>query len=689
MSVPEQCQKALPYPHLLSRRDIALLWHLRIATEYGPMLCDHDRVVVAHWAVRELDLPERTPSPGDADNAVFPRLIATLEQMEPCSSDFHYCGDLRANMALLEAGLGLCRAESRLLALAALLSTREMIELNHIGCSECNVPRHLARIIDEPEPLIADAISPRGVLRRAGLVAAPSGNRLKDHLSLARGSYRKIAARRLNGLEDLLDGFIHACPAPSLRMADYRHTTQGALALEIIREALDHQRVGVNILLYGAPGTGKTQLAHVIAKTTGADAYAISPTDEDGSAEDATELMGEMAIAQTILRDRRVMLLFDECDGVFTAAQFGHRSKAELVKGWANDMLETNPVPSIWIANAIDRIDSAFVRRFDLVARLDTLPASQRLRLLSRLCEEQVSASQLKRIASVDALTPAVLQRAAAVMSRIDGTGKNPDDMLETILDGTLQAQGHVRIRRACRNMPPDGYDASLCNASMDMDELAAGLRRAGQGRVLLYGPPGTGKTAFGQWLAQALDRPLALRRVSDIQSPWLGVMERRLADVFDRAIVDEAVLQLDEVDSFLRDRHEARQHWEVSQINEFLAQLEAFHGILVATTNRMEGLDRAALRRFDYKVKLDYLSAEQAWSFFRRKLSQWQLPMPDPERCRQRLANVDNLAPGDFAVAAQRQAINPCKDAQALIDLLAEEVTFKSPVKHLPMGFT
>ncbi|MBW6608203.1 ATP-binding protein, partial [Salmonella enterica subsp. enterica serovar Weltevreden] len=83
----------------------------------------------------------------------------------------------------------------------------------------------------------------------------------------------------------------------------------------------------------------------------------------------------------------------------------------------------------------------------------------------------------------------------------------------------------------------------------------------------------------------------------------------------FRKAQNDGAVLLIDEVDSFLQDRRGAQHNWEVSEVNEMLTQMESFSGVFVASTNLMEGLDQAALRRFDLKVKFDYLRADQAWA--------------------------------------------------------------------------
>src|SRR5690606_41138815 len=105
-------------------------------------------------------------------------------------------------------------------------------------------------------------------------------------------------------------------------------------------------------------------------------------------------------------------------------------------------------------------------------------------------------------------------------------------------------------------------------------------------------------------------ERRLHVRRGSDLLTPYRGRTEQNLAAAFREARHDRAVLMIDEVDSFLRDRREARHSWEVTGVNEMLTQMETFSGIFIACTNLVAGLDTAAPRRLDIKVRMDYLTA-------------------------------------------------------------------------------
>ena len=125
---------------------------------------------------------------------------------------------------------------------------------------------------------------------------------------------------------------------------------------------------------------------------------------------------------------------------------------------------------------------------------------------------------------------------------------------------------------------------------------------------LLFYGPPGTGKSELARFIANRVDREIICKRISDLQSMWAGAGEKNIKQAFQKAEAEEAVLIIDEADSVLFTRERARHPWEISFTNEFLTQMERYRGILVCTTNRLDDLDPASLRRFNHKIGFDYL---------------------------------------------------------------------------------
>jgi transitional endoplasmic reticulum ATPase len=145
-------------------------------------------------------------------------------------------------------------------------------------------------------------------------------------------------------------------------------------------------------------------------------------------------------------------------------------------------------------------------------------------------------------------------------------------------------------------------------------------------------------------------------------------------------------VLMIDEVDGFLRDRGGARQSWEVTQVNEMLTRMEAFDGVFVASTNLMDGIDPAALRRFDLKVRLDWLVPDQAALLLARSCAALGLAAPTPADA-ERVRRLARLAPGDFAALARRHRFHPFGTCAHLVDALERECAFKH-AGPAPIGF-
>jgi replication-associated recombination protein RarA len=255
------------------------------------------------------------------------------------------------------------------------------------------------------------------------------------------------------------------------------------------------------------------------------------------------------------------------------------------------------------------------------------------------------------------------------------------------LVSNTLEAQGHRPLDWCSANRLPDTYDPAFIHADSDLSVLTQGLMHAKSGRMCLYGPPGTGKTAFARWLADQLGIPRLIKRCSDLMASYVGETEQNIARAFREAEQSKALLLIDEVDSFLHDRRGARHSWEVTAVNEMLTQMESFSGIFIASTNLMDNLDQAALRRFDLKVRFNYLKPDQAWQLLVRQCESMGISSPSDE-CRSALAQFTVLTPGDFAAVARQHRFRPMTSAKELIVALKQECALKEDGNRKPIGF-
>ncbi|WP_246296674.1 AAA family ATPase [Allochromatium humboldtianum] len=633
---------------------------------------------------------------GDASNLIQ-ALKARHAQLG--SFDGHFGITLDDGLQYLANILGLSTVERHVLGLAttlkahaclAKLASRALGELDFLHLVQIS-----AKLIGESESVIRKAVASSSLLVRSGLLSIDRKSRqcLPQKFVLMDGLVDALCFSRAE-IEGFLERWIIEAPAAHLRFADYPHLHQEINQMQRkLAQELRFQGKGINVLLYGRAGTGKTELARAVAKQLGVTLYSVPTADESGEPLSSAQRLGCYRLAQTVLARRgQALLLFDEVEDVFPHPMSIHFGNAEMNKGWINSTLEDNPLPTLWVCNRLDGFDEAYLRRFTQVIEVGIPPLSTRKRIIQSYTRRlPVSSSWKQRAASHPDLSPALLSQAVKNVASIQYRDpKTVEAALETLLNSTLKAMGREPI-------PPQAvadvmtYRPECLNADQDLNALVQGLRRDPRGRLCLYGPPGTGKSAFGAHVAHELQRPLLVKRASDLLRSLVGESEQRLALMFQQAESDGAVLVLDEADSFLRDRRQAHTSWEVSQVNELLTQMEGFDGVFIASTNLFEAFDAAALRRFDLKIRFDYLRPDQAWILFRETLRQTGGRLTQAAIWQERLSGLKGLTPGDFAVVLRSQRLfTTSLTPDKLYEDLASEIALKDQqATHRPIGFT
>ena len=460
---------------------------------------------------------------------------------------------------------------------------------------------------------------------------------------------------------------------PSLQLDDFVHiASMKDMMLTYLQQALKHHQKGVNLLIYGEPGTGKTEFAGLLAQALGISAYNITYMDSDGDVVKAEQRLNYSRLAQTLLNGKQALLIFDEIEDVFNGSLM-ERSVAQKNKAWTNQLLENNNVPMIWLSNSVFGIDPAFLRRFDFILEMPDLPLRNKSALITQLAEGKLSPAYVQHFAKVRSLTPAILSRTIRVAKEL-----NTSNFAETLLmmfNQTLKSQNKPKIEPLVLGKADYNLDYVACNDNIH--RISEGLKRSKKGRICCYGPPGTGKTAWAGWLAEQLDMPLLLCKGSDLLDPYVGGTERNIAQAFEQAKADNALLVLDEVDTFLFSREGANRSWERSQVNEMLTQIERFEGLMVVSTNLIEVLDPAALRRFDLKLKFDYLTLPQRLDFAKQQAEILGLPLLSEEDLSQ-IESLNLLTPGDFAAVARRHQFSPFQKVQDWLSALQGECEVK-----------
>ena len=606
-----------------------------------------------------------------------------IYEIYPCIRDFSKRFGVRESESIILLFLIIMKTHRRwmrLMDVAEHLTHKEMHQL-------------VSKILNIRHGLVKSALSRKSALEKKGLIEVDPRNddyiatELYTILDGLEESHFSITSS-LNNIENK---FLTKAKVPDVNKEDFDYINDRIE--QIINIISSHSSSSVSqsthILLYGAPGVGKTVLASLIGKILDRTVHYI-PFSDNNSEDSGKDRFRKYIFSQTLLSsNKNAILLFDELEDLFPS-HFGafFQSSGNMYKGWINEGLEKSVVPTIWTTNDISGIDKAHLRRFDLIIEIPKPPSSVRKRLLTKLLNKyKVSKEWIDEFSQIPELSPAYIKKLAQLAQRLNISGHELEKGLSLTITQYLKSIG-VPITAIKPKLPID-YNVNYLNSTLPVNNIISGISESKKGRLCLYGPPGTGKSEFAHHLSNSIERPLIKKRASDLLDCYVGMTEMKIADMFYEAQQENAVLLLDEADSFLRDRNGAKTSWEVTQVNELLVQMESFNGIFIASTNLIDTIDEASIRRFDLKIYFDYLPPEVAYEMFTDALNVLGLNNDDPDHFQKQFSRLDMLTPGDFAtVMRKNNIIKNLQSPVALLDSLREEIAAKKDNINRSIGF-
>ena len=615
--------------------------------------------------------------------------VEQLEQQRPRRKTI-----LARNIDMLGALLGLDELHAAILTFAALSrqhsSLCELVDSIRPSSIDA-VAKMLSIALKIRDVDIGTMLRPNGLLRASRIVSIEQSDIGRGIRLVIPSELCAALFSPADNIQMLMSAFLENAPPPQLKADAFSHLAQEtALLTAYLSNACASGAPGVNILIYGSPGTGKTEYVRWLASHQGKPLYQVKAVDDQGDAISGLNRLAFFQLSQRYLQKSDALMLFDEIEDVFPSSDNPFLSRNPAAgKMFINGLLESNPIPSIWISNEVSHIDKAYLRRFDFSFEMGIPPIAIRRGILHNYLRGQpISDEVINALAQQEQLSPAQIEKAAKILRLSRTKAEHREATLLLVIENSRALLGQEKTD-ALPSLAECGYQLDYLNSDCDLTQLLAQLKRtpAAVGALCFYGAPGTGKTALAHHIASEIGVPLLAKRASDILSPYVGETEQKIALMFKQAKQDGALLLLDEADSFLTERQSAKNAWEVTAVNEMLTQMERFEGLFICSTNLMQRLDAASLRRFALKIKFDYLKPEQRWRLFLAHTKKFRRAHENEYRTT--LNQLNNLTPGDFfTVRRQAALLSVTLTADELLKRLAQECRSKVGNENRQIGF-
>lgn len=479
----------------------------------------------------------------------------------------------------------------------------------------------------------------------------------------------------------------------------------------------------MNILLYGIAGSGKSSLVNLLqkeisnkkffdinigihidsdmycpknAEISQGDAILTSIIENSSFYSHAKERMKLLNLCNKVSFKNKFVFVMDECDDVLNSSN-GTSDNWLTGKKEINDLLQSLNVPVIWITNHKNKVDASTFRRFQYSIKFEQLSFKQR----KKIWEKQIEINNAKNLCKnldLDSLsykyniTPGIINNVIEQLVALKPNKNEVKNICEDLLKSYCELTD-IQESEELNKPENEKYDISGLNieSNFTLEQILQSLQKFSEKlinkenknknmNILLNGIPGTGKTEFAKYISRYLKMPLIYKNYGDLASCWVGETEHNIAKIFKEAEETNSILFLDEADSLFSTRENSHHSWEVTQVNEILTRMERFKGIFIASTNFINNLDKASLRRFAFKIKFKSLNNEGKIIFLKRFFNVESKNYDE-------LNSLENVTPGDFKAIRDRLSyIDVVPDYNLIINELKDEIKYKQ--KNTRIGF-
>ena len=247
-------------------------------------------------------------------------------------------------------------------------------------------PRAAAALIGVETHMVLGRLSPGSPLIDQGIITLEDDAHAHKCFAGREGSIRlspplrRVMDLPFSSREEWANATVGPPITTPLGWEDFEHLgAERDFAARLLRGAARGRAEGLNLLLHGPVGTGKTEFCQVLARQVGCTLWSIGEKDQEGGEPSRRERLAGLRLAQRLLKGRaNAMLLFDEAEDILARPGGFTERRRDESKVFVNRIMEGNRVPVLWTCNDVGQIDAAVLRRMTLALEVKTPTRNQR-----------------------------------------------------------------------------------------------------------------------------------------------------------------------------------------------------------------------------------------------------------------------------------------------------------------------